>query len=105
MKAWLKQALLEIDEAYRSEGLEAAKTVAEKHGYRLAKTENVKGGVHLYLEDVRGGDVKENIILEVYDDGTTYYQVRRVHIAALVPGRWRYSPAAKTTYFYPRWSP
>ena len=101
MKSWLKQALLEVDDAYRQHGLEEAKRVAEKHGYRLAKTERKDNGTWLYLEDIRGGDVKENVILEIYDDGRTYYQVRPVLLASL-PGRWRYSPAGKTTYFYPR---
>ena len=93
--------MVEIDEAYRRHGIEEAKKVAEKHGYRLVKTERKDDGIWLYLEDRRGGDISINVILEIYDNGETYYQVRPVWLASL-PGRWRYSPASKTSYYYPR---
>ena len=98
----LRRVLVEIDEAYRRHGIEEAKKVAEKHGYRLVKIERKDGGVWLYLDDRRGGDIRENIILEIYDDGKTYFQIKPVWLATLVPGRWRQSPTSKTSYYYPR---
>lgn len=98
----LKEFLWEVVDAYREQGLEAARKAAERHHYGLReKREN--GRVLLLLEDKAGGDVKELIKLELYDDGRVYYEISRVPVWSLTPGRWRYSPTGKTSYYYARW--
>ena len=99
MRQRLRRIFLAVDEAYRSGGEAEASRVAWENGYELARVEEKDGETRLYLRDRSAGDYKVDAVL-VIKGSQSWVEYKPIRLWAL-PGAKHYSPAAKTTYFYP----